>query len=57
MAKFTIKMTYLTSITKTVEADDYGEAYEKVRTAAEESDMNEFSIVEELNSEIISIKD
>lgn len=55
MAIFTVKINYLATITKTVEAEEHGEAFDKARTAAEESDMKEFSIIEELDSEIVGV--
>jgi hypothetical protein len=54
MQNYTIELTYIANIIKTVEANDEGEALEKARDLAEESDMNEFVIVEERESRILN---
>ena len=54
MQNYTIELTYTANIIKTVEANDEGEALEKARDLAEESDMNEFVIVEERESRILN---
>ena len=54
MQNYTIELTYTANIIKTVEANDEGEALEKARELAEESDMNEFVIVEERESRILN---
>jgi hypothetical protein len=43
-----------TEPTQTIEANDEGEALDKARNLAEEADMNDFVVVEELESQIIS---
>ena len=54
MQNYTIELTYTANIIKTVEANDEGEALEKARDLSEESDMNEFVIVEERESRILN---
>ncbi len=54
MQNYTIELTYTANIIKTVEANDEGEALEKARDLAEESDINEFVIVEERESRILN---
>ena len=54
MGTYTIESTYKVVITHTVEGNDEGEALDKARTMAEEADMEEFVIVEELESQIVS---
>lgn len=54
MQNYTIELTYTANIIKSVEANDEGEALEKARDLAEESDMNEFVIVEERESRILN---
>lgn len=54
MGQFNIELNYIASIIKHVEADNEGDALEKARNLAEESDINEFVIVEERESRIIS---
>lgn len=51
---YNIELTYLANIVKSVEANDEGEALEKARNLAEESDINEFVIVEERESRVLS---
>lgn len=53
MGTYTIESTYKVVITHTVEGNDEGEALDKARTMAEEADMEEFVIVEELESQIV----
>jgi hypothetical protein len=54
MSNYTIELTYTANIIKNVEANDEGEALEKARDLAEESDINEFVIVEERESRILN---
>lgn len=54
MARYTIEMKHIATITEVVEAKDEGEALEKARTAAENADMNEFTLKEELESRIVN---
>lgn len=51
---YTIELNYKVSITQSVEAKDEGEALDKARNLAEEADMDDFVIVEELESHMIS---
>lgn len=53
MAQYTIELNYKVSITQTVEANDEGEALDKARNLAEEADMDEFVIIEELETQMI----
>ena len=54
MAKYTIELKYIATTTEVVEAGDEGEALEKARQEAEEADMSEFTLKEELESRIIN---
>lgn len=54
MSKYTVELNYKTSIMVTVEAKEEGEALDKARNIAEEADMREFIIQDELESRIIS---
>lgn len=54
MAKYTIELKYIASITETVEANDEGEALDKARNKAEDADLTEFNIVEERESRIVN---
>lgn len=51
---YNVELTYLANIIKSVDAENEGDALEKARTLAEESDMNEFVIVEERESRILN---
>lgn len=53
MAQYTIEINYKASITQTVEADNEGEALDKARNLAEEADMEDFVLVEELESQMV----
>lgn len=53
MGQYTIELNYRASITQTVEANDEGEALDKARNLAEEADMENFVIVEELESQMV----
>lgn len=53
MGQYTIEINYKASITQTVEANNEGEALDKARTLAEEADMTDFVIVEELESQML----
>lgn len=53
MGTYTIESKYAVTITHTVDANDEGEALDKARNLAEEADMNEFVISEELESQIL----
>jgi len=54
MGRYTIELKYVAAIRETVEANDEGEALEKARTCAEDADLEDYTIVEELESRIIS---
>ena len=54
MANYTIELNYKSTIKINVEANDEGEALDKARDIAERADMNEFSIVEELPSRVVT---
>ena len=54
MSQYTIESKFVVTITHSVEANDEGEALDKARNLAEEADMDEFVISEELESQIIS---
>lgn len=54
MQNYTIELTYIANIIKNVDANDEGEALEKARDLAEESDINEFAIIEERESRILN---
>ena len=56
MAHYSIELRYVTSIVEHVEAKDEGEAYELARRKAEEADMRDFNIVEEIESQIIECR-
>lgn len=51
---YTIELNFKARIAKTVEANDEGEALEKARTLAEDADMKEFTITEEMESRVLS---
>lgn len=51
--KYTIELNYTARIVKMVEANDEGEALDKARNLAEESDMDEFTLVAEHDSRIL----
>jgi hypothetical protein len=53
--QYTIELNYVASIKVTVNGDfrDEGEALDKARDMAEDADMNEFTIGNELESRII----
>lgn len=53
MSQYTIELNYRATITQTVEANDEGEALDKARNLAEEADMENFVIVEELESQMV----
>lgn len=57
MAKYTIEMTYLTTMQVVVNANHEGEALDKARDIAEEADINEFSLGEEREAQIVSVND
>ncbi len=54
MSKFTIKMNYKASIIFDVDAENEGDALDKARELAEDADVREFSICNELPAEILS---
>lgn len=54
MARYTIELKYIATITETVDADDEGQALELARNKAEDADLNEFTIVEEEESRILN---
>lgn len=53
--KYTIELKYVASYTTTVEGDfrDEGDALDAARTKAEEADMQEFTLVKELESQVM----
>jgi hypothetical protein len=51
---YTIELNYNAKITKVVDAKDEGDALEKARQLAEDSDMTEFIITEEKESRVIN---
>lgn len=51
---YTIELNYNAKITKVVDAKDEGDALEKARKLAEDSDMTEFIITEEKESKVIN---
>lgn len=58
MAKrYTIQFNYLATINVSVEGDfhDEGEALQQAREIAEDADINQFSLVEEKESRILSV--
>lgn len=57
-SKYTIRLNYKASITVTVEGDfpDEGVALDKARNIAEEADIREFNIGEELESKILEAR-
>lgn len=50
---YTIELNYKMSFTQTVEAEDEGQAMEIVREMAEEADMDEFIVGEELDANVL----
>jgi len=52
--KYTVELNYNASIVVTVEANDEGEALDKARNIAEESDIEQFTITNERESQILS---
>lgn len=54
MSNYTIELSYIATIVKNVEANDEGEALNKARDLAEESDINEFVIGEEREGRILN---
>lgn len=50
---YTIQMNYKVQFTSTIEANDEGEALSKAREMAENADINDFTFVEELESQIV----
>ena len=56
MSIYTIELNYNARITKTIEAKDEGDALEKARTLAEEADMKEYTLTEELVSKVIETR-
>lgn len=55
MANYTIQLNYNASIIVEVSANDEGEALGKAREIAEEADMEQFSLGEEKNTNIINV--
>lgn len=53
MGQYTIELAYKATITQVVEANDEGEALDKARNLAEEADMEEFTLTEELESQML----
>ena len=54
MGLYTIEMNYQATYTAMVEANDEGEALDKARTQAEEADIRDFVINNELESNIVA---
>ena len=52
--KYTVELNYNASIVVTVEADNEGEALDKARDIAEESDIEQFTITNERESQILA---
>ena len=57
MSKYTIKLNYTASYIATVEGDfrNEGDALEAARNQAEDADINEFSIGDEREAQILSV--
>lgn len=55
MARYVINMNYVATYTAVVEGDfkDEGESLDAARRKAEDADINEFSLNQELESQII----
>lgn len=53
MRKYTIQMSYVANIVVDVMAKDEGDALEKARDIAEDADIRQFSIGNELPSKIL----
>ena len=58
MAKYTIKLNYTASYTVDVEGDfrNEGDALEAARCQAEDADINDFSIGDEREAQILSVR-
>jgi hypothetical protein len=58
MSKYTIKFNYKASITIEVEGDfrHEGDALDKAREIAEDADIEEFNIGEEMESKILNVE-
>ena len=56
MPKYTIELKYNASIIEVVEAADEGDALEKARVKAENADINEFTLKDEMESKIINTR-
>ncbi len=56
MAVYTIELNYNARIVKSVEANDEGEALEKARILAEDADMKEFTLTEEMVSRVVGTR-
>lgn len=52
--KYIIEIKYVASVTHAVDANDEGQALELARQKAEETDLNEFVIKEEMESRILN---
>ena len=52
MGVYTIEVNYMATYTAMVEAEDEGEALDKARTQAEEADIRDFNIHNEMESNI-----
>ena len=53
MRKFTVQMNYCASIVVEVNAEDEGEALDKARDMAEDADIRQFTIGDEMASKIL----
>lgn len=54
MSKYTIEINYNASIIFDVDAKDEGEALDKARNLAEESDITDFTLTHENESRVLS---
>ena len=54
MSRYTIEINYNASIIFDVDANDEGEALDKARNLAEESDITDFTLTHENESRVLS---
>lgn len=55
MAQYTIEINYRVTTTQVVEARDEGEALDKARDLADETDLSDMLIAEELESKVVNV--
>lgn len=55
MAQYTIEINYRVTTTQVVEARDEGEALDKARDLADETDLSDMLISEELESKVVNV--